>query len=94
MAKNNPYYKITQNSNNETLEAAITLVSEEYGELPSAGDENVAAQLFIDTDAKLFWFISPDALRTTERIIQMKQGLTVQNASLEDIKEGFLALSH
>lgn len=94
MVNNTPFYKVTQNTKNETLEAAILLVSKEYGELPTAGIENDASQLFIDTDAKLFWFISPDALRTTERIIRLKQGVHVQHSSLEDIKDGFLALSH
>lgn len=81
MAKNNPYYKITESTSNESLEAAILLIAEEYIELPSGGDDEIADQLFIDTNARLFWFLDRNAMKATERIIRMKYGFKVQNVT-------------
>ncbi len=84
-----PYYKLTESTKDQSLEAAIHLLTMDFTELPKAGDESIATQLFIDRNAKVFWFTSPDALKATSRIIRLNNKAEVQNITLEEIQHSF-----
>ena len=62
------FYKVSDNSGNSAIETAILLLSFDFTELDRAGEEDHATKLFVDRNAKVFWFTDTNSLRLTERI--------------------------
>jgi hypothetical protein len=89
MFHHNQYFKITQQSKFQVIEAAIQLLTEDYNELDRAGSDEEATQIFIDRKAKTFFFCTPTGLRAVRRILKLNGLKEIQETSLEEICRWF-----
>lgn len=86
------YFKVTVDEDNTPIEAAIKLLTQDYIELKKAAAEEAPTMLFIDRDAKVFWFCDAPALTTIERLYRLHKS-KVTEVDLQEIDGWFQAVT-